>query len=201
MFGKSKRQIKHVTFVQPAKGEAYFYTPIAFATNLRDSKEGDTQVFTDSDLALAGKLKLIFERESMSWFEIREETSASPSKGTRLFGLYYFPQRLVISRASPFDEKATLQDIKQLFDFIVTEEQTRFAEVVQTQMPSAYGSLVGESRKKIERVPAATEEPRQTSEPLPSVVEELLREPDPTPTVEEEFLEEKEHILSTKQRK
>jgi hypothetical protein len=64
MFGKSKRQIKNVTFVQPHEGEVYFYTPIAYATNLRDSKEKEgKQVFTDSDLALAGKLKLIFERE------------------------------------------------------------------------------------------------------------------------------------------
>lgn len=68
MFGKSKRRIKHVMFVQPAKGEAYFYTPIAYA-----AKAGNSAVFRDSDLALAGKLKLIFERENMSWFEIKEE--------------------------------------------------------------------------------------------------------------------------------
>ena len=70
MFGKSKRQIKDVTFVQPLKGEVYFYTPIAYATNLQNSKEREgKQVFIDSDLALAGKLKLIFEREKMTWFE------------------------------------------------------------------------------------------------------------------------------------
>jgi hypothetical protein len=197
MFGKSKRQIKNVTFVQPAKGEAYFYTPIAFATDLRNSKEGETQVFTDSDLSLAGKLKLIFERENMNWFEIREETSSSPSKGKRLFALYYFPHRLVTSRASPFDEKATLMDIKNLFDFIVTEEQTRFAEVVQSQIPSAYGSLVGESRKLPETIPVIAEEPRE-SEPLPTVFEELLGEQDPAPVEIESLLEQKKPTLTTK---
>ncbi len=197
MFGKSKRQIKNVTFVQPAKGEAYFYTPIAFATDLRNSKEGETQVFTDSDLSLAGKLKLIFERENMNWFEIREETSSSPSKGKRLFALYYFPHRLVTSRASPFDEKATLMDIKNLFDFIVTEEQTRFAEVVQSQIPSAYGSLVGESRKLPETIPVIAEEPRE-SEPLPTVFEELLGEQDPAPVEIEGLLEQKKPTLTTK---
>ncbi len=197
MFGKSKRQIKNVTFVQPAKGEAYFYTPIAFATDLRNSKEGETQVFTDSDLSLAGKLKLIFERENMNWFEIREETSSSPSKGKRLFALYYFPHRLVTSRASPFDEKATLMDIKNLFDFIVTEEQTRFAEVVQSQIPSAYGSLVGESRKLPETIPVIAEEPRE-SEPLPTVFEELLGEQDPAPVEIEGLLEQKKPALTTK---
>ena len=78
MFGKNKRQLENVTFVQPLNGEAYFYTPIAYTTNLQNSKENEgKQVFTDSDLALAGKLKLIFEREMMTWFEIREENSTS----------------------------------------------------------------------------------------------------------------------------
>ena len=89
MFGKSKRQIKNVLFVQPPKGEAYFYTPIAFATTLPNSGEGE-QVFKDSDLALAGKLKLIFERENMVWFEIREEKS---SEEERMFVMYYYPYR------------------------------------------------------------------------------------------------------------
>ena len=156
MFGKSKRQIKNVTFVQPLNREAYFYTPIAYTTNLQNSKENDgKQVFIDSDLALAGKLKLIFEREKMTWFEIREEKSTTSSKGERLFALYYFPHRLVASRASSFDEKATLQNIKKLFDFIVTEDQTRFAEVPQTQSPSAYGSVAGESREDLEAIPVA----------------------------------------------
>lgn len=154
MFGKSKRQIKDVTFVQPLKGEVYFYTPIAYATNLQNSKEREgKQVFIDSDLALAGKLKLIFEREKMTWFEIREEKSTTPSKGERLFALYYYPHRLVASRVSSSDEKATLQDIKKLFDFIVTEDQTRFAEVQQTQSPSAYGSIAGEPREESEAIP------------------------------------------------
>ncbi len=202
MFGRSKRQIKSVTFVQPAKGEAYFYTPIAYATNLRNSKEIEgKQVFTDSDLALAGKLKLIFERENMTWFEIKEETSTSPSKDKRLFALYYYPHRLVTSRASPFDEKATLQDIKKLFDFIVTEEQTRFAEVQQTQSPSAYGSLVGESHKEPEPIPIIAEEPHDESKHTPSAVEELLGESEPTPVVAGELPEESEPVLSVKQRK
>ena len=74
MFLKSKRKIKNVIFVQPPKGEVYFYTPIAYSTKLLSSKEKNSkEVFTDSDLALVGKLKLIFEREKMIWFEIKEE--------------------------------------------------------------------------------------------------------------------------------
>ena len=154
MFGKSKRQIKNVTFVQPLKGEAYFYTPIAYATNLQNSKEKEgKQVFNDSELALAGKLKLIFEREKMTWFEIREEKSTTPSRNERLFVLYYFPHRLVAGRASSFDEKTTLQDIKKLFDFIVTEDQTRPAEVQQSQSPSAYWSVAEESLEESEAIP------------------------------------------------
>ena len=81
MFGKNKRQIKNVTFVQPLKGEAYFYTPIAYSTNLQTPKEKKgTNVFNDSDLALAGKLKLIIEREKMNWFEVKEEKSTTPIK-------------------------------------------------------------------------------------------------------------------------
>ncbi len=152
MFGKSKRQIKNVTFVQPLKGEAYFYTPIAYATKLQNSKKGEgTQVFTDSDLALAGKLKLIFEREKMTWFEIREEALKTSSKESRLFALYYYPHRLVVSRAASFDEKATLQDIKKLFEFFVTEDQTRFAEARQ-QSFSAYGFIMREYREEADAI-------------------------------------------------
>jgi len=115
MFGKTQRQIKNVTFVQPLKGEAYFYTTIAYSTNLQNPKEKKgTHVFNDSDLALAGKLKLIFEREKMTWFEIREEKSTIPSKDEHFFSLYYYPHRLVARRASMCDVKATLQEIKEL---------------------------------------------------------------------------------------
>lgn len=149
MFGKSKRQIKNVIFVQPPKGEAYFYTPIAYATTLPNSRENEgEQVFKDSDLALAGKLKLIFEREKMNWFEIREETSIA-SKERRLFALYYYPHRLVAGRASSFDEKVTLEDIKNLFEFFVTENQTRLAEISQQSL-SAYGCIAGEIREESE---------------------------------------------------
>ena len=142
MFGKSKRQIKNVTFVQPPKGEAYFYTPIAYSTNLPIPKERkDKQVFTDSDLALVGKLKLIFEREKKCWFEIKEEKSTPSSKDEHFFALYFYPQRLVASRDPPFDVTATLQNIKELFDFIVTEDQNRSVEVHQTKMPLAYTSV------------------------------------------------------------
>jgi len=142
MFGKSKRQIKNVTFVQPPKGEAYFYTPIAYSTNLPIPKERkDKQVFTDSDLALVGKLKLIFEREKKCWFEIKEEKSTPSSKNEHYFALYFYPQRLVASRDPPFDVTATLQNIKELFDFIVTEDQNRSVEVHQTKMPLAYTSV------------------------------------------------------------
>ena len=154
MFGKSKRQIENVTFVQPLKGEVYFQTPIAFS-----KEEKGTPVFKDSDLALAGKLKLIFEREKMTWVEIREEKSTTPSKGEYCFSLYYFPHRLVASRVSPFDEKATLEDIRKLFDFIVTEDQTRLAEVRQPQLLLAYGSIVEELRKESEAITLMTAEP------------------------------------------
>jgi len=154
MFGKSKRQIENVTFVQPRKGEAYFYTPIAYSTILKSSKEKQgKQVFTDSDLALAGKLKLIFEREKMTWFEIKEETSTAPSKDERAFALYYYPRRLVASRALFSEEKATLQDIKKMIDFIVTQEQTRLAEVRKPQSPSAYGPPAEESNKESDTIP------------------------------------------------
>jgi hypothetical protein len=153
MFGKSKRQIENVTFVQPLKGEVYFQTPIAFS-----KEEKGTQVFKDSDLALAGKLKLIFEREKMTWFEIREEKSTT-SKDEYCFALYYYPHRLVASRVSPFDEKATLEDIRKLFDFIVTEDQTRLAEVRQPHLLLAYGSIVEELRKESEATTLMTAEP------------------------------------------
>jgi hypothetical protein len=154
MLGKSKRQIKNVTFVQPLKGEVYFCTPIAFS-----KEEKGTQVFKDSDLALAGKLKLIFEREKMTWFEIREEKSSTPSKGEYCFALYYYPHRLVASRFSPFDEAATLEDIKKLFDFIVTEDQTRLAKVRQPQLLLAYGSIVEEMRKESDATTLMAEDP------------------------------------------
>jgi hypothetical protein len=164
MFGKSKRQIENVTFVQPHKGEVYFYTPIAYATNLRDSKEnGGKQVFTDSDLALAGKLKLIFEREKMTWFKIKEEKLTTPEKDEHYFALYYYPRRLVDSRASPSDEKATLRDIKKLFDFIVTEEQIRFADVQRTKSPSAYAPFTREPTEESETVSAVAAEPSEES--------------------------------------
>jgi hypothetical protein len=165
MFGKSKRQIKNVTFVQPIKGEVYFYTPIAYATSLRNSKEKEgTQVFTDSDLALAGKLKLIFERENMNWFEIREETSNTGPKHERFFAMYYYPHRLVARRTLPFDEKTTLIDIKKLFDFIVTEDQTRLAKVRQARSPSAYRSIADELREESDAITMVTEESIEESE-------------------------------------
>jgi hypothetical protein len=164
MFGKSKRRIKNVTFVQPLKGEVYFYTPIAFS-----KEEKGTQVFKDSELALAGKLKLIFERENMTWFEIREEKSTTPSKDEHCFALYYYPHRLVTSRFSPFDEKATLENIKKLFEFIVTEDQTRLAEVQQTQSPSAYRSIAEEQGEESEAVSIMAEEPSEESDAIPII--------------------------------
>ena len=158
MFGRSKRQIENVTFVQPLKGEVYFYTPIAYS-----KEEKGKQVFKDSDLALAGKLKLIFEREKMIWFEIREEKSSTPSKGEYCFALYYYPHRLVASRASSSEEKVTLQDIKKMFDFIVTEEQTRLAEIRQGQLLLAYGSIVEELLEETDATTFVTEEPYEES--------------------------------------
>ncbi len=161
MFGKSGRQIKNVTFVQPLNGEVYFYTPIAFS-----KEEKGTQVFKDSDLALAGKLKLIFEREKMTWFEIREEKSTTPSEGEYRFTLYYYPNRLVASRVSFLNERATLEDIKKMFDFIVTEDQTRLAEVRQPQLLLAYGSIVEELREESEVATLMAEEPYKESEAM-----------------------------------
>ena len=153
MFGKGKRQIKNVIFVQPPKGEAYFYTPIAYSTNLRNSKEKkEKQVFKDSDLALVGKLKLIFEREKKCWFKIREEKSTTPSKNERFFALYFYPQRLVASRDPQFDVTTTLQNIKELFDFIVTEEQNRSVEIHQSKMPLAYTSVEEELSEESEAI-------------------------------------------------
>jgi hypothetical protein len=179
MFGKEKRQIRNVTFVQPLEGEAYFHTSIAFSTNLQNSKEKKgKQVFNDSDLALAGKLKLIFEREKMNWFEVREEKSTTQSEDQHFFELYYYPHRLVAHRTSHFDEKATLQDIKELFDFIVTEDQNRFAEVRQTQSPSAYGSIAGETREEPEAISVITEEAREEPEAVT-----IVASPPTTPLV------------------
>jgi len=159
MFGKSKRQIENVTFVQPLKSEAYFYTPIGYSINLPSSKEKKgKQVFNDSTLALAGKLKLIFEREKMTWFEVREEELSTSAKDEHSFVLYYYPHRLVASQISSLDEKATLQDIKKLFDFIVTEDQTRLAEVPQTHSPSAYGSVAGELYREAESISLETKD-------------------------------------------
>ena len=164
MFGKSKRQIRNVIFVQPPKGEAYFYTPIAYATYSRNSEENGEKVFNDSDLALAGKLKLIFERENMIWFEIREEKSKTPLEDEHFFALYYYPHRLVTSRVSACDEEATLYEIKQLFDFFVTEEQNRLAEVQQPQFPSAYGLIAGRASKKSEAVTIVDEDMHEKSQ-------------------------------------
>jgi hypothetical protein len=145
MFGKNKKQTTtevhlEVNFVQPHKGEAYFYTPIAHAT-FQDQKERK-QVFTDYDLSLAGKLKLIFEREKMSWFEVKEETA--PLKNDHYFTLYYFPHRLVSRRASSREEKATLEDIRKLFEFFITQAQTRLAEIQQIPSPTASGFIAEE---------------------------------------------------------
>jgi len=169
MFGKNKRQVNSVMFVQPSKGEAYFYTPIAYATNLQNSKEKKgEQVFTDSDLALAGKLKLIFEREKMIWFEIREEKSKTSLKDDEhFFALYYYPHRLVTSRVSAFDEMATLNEIKNLFDFFVTEDQTRLAEVQKLQLPSAYGCIAEESSEKSDSITIVAKEFIEESEVIP----------------------------------
>jgi len=154
-------------FVQPLKGEAYFYTPIAYSTSLQNSNQKrGMEVFKDSDLALAGKLKLIFEREKMTWFEIREEKSAASSKNEHCFTLYYYPHRLVARRLPSLDEKATLQGIKKLFDFIVTEDQTRFAEVQPTQLLLAYGSIVEKLRNESEAISIAAEALYEESEAI-----------------------------------
>ena len=164
MFRRNKRQIKNVTFVQPLRGESYFYTPIAHSTILQnpEGKEG-VQVFKDSDLALAGKLKLIFQREKMVWFEIKEEKSKT-SKDERIFALYYYPHRLVASRSLPFEEKTTLRDIKKLINFIVTKNQTRFAKIQRIQSPSAYGSIAEAIREDSDAIETITVKPSEETE-------------------------------------
>jgi hypothetical protein len=142
MFGSNeKKALRPVTFVQPLQGEAYFCTPIAYSSKLPNSKEDGKQVFRDSDLALAGKIKLIFEREKMVWFEVREEKSPTQTKDERLFQLYYYPHRLVSGRTLSMNEQATLNEVQRLFDFILNKDQTRFAEVEQLKSPSPYGSI------------------------------------------------------------
>jgi len=140
MFGNEKKPTRPVTFVQPLQGEAYFCTPICYSIKMSNSKGDGKQVFKDSDLALAGKIKLIFEREKMNWFEVREEKSPTAKDG-RLFQLYYFPHRLVSGRTLTMNEQATLNEVQRLFDFILTKDQTRFAEVEQLKSPSPYGSV------------------------------------------------------------
>ena len=147
MFGKNKRQIRDVIFVQPVKGDAFFCTPIAYAVDSNGSK-----VFLDSDLALAGKLKLIFERENMIWMEIKEEKAG----GERYFALYYYPKRLVTERVPCSEEKATLTDVKKLFDFFVTHELARPADVQKSKSPSAYGSSEKETTVDMEVIPVET---------------------------------------------
>ena len=168
MFGKKKRQLKNVMFVQPPKGEAYFYTPIAYTTILPNSKE-EKQVFKDSDLALVGKLKLIFEREKMIWFEIKEKKLKTSFGSSRFFGLYYYPRRLVMSRSSPPAESARLTEIRTLFDFFVTEEQNRPAEIHQTDSPSAFGWIKGESYEKAESVSIVAKDLSEKSEVVPVI--------------------------------
>ena len=141
MFGNEKKTTRPVTFVQPLQGEAYFCTPIAYSIKLANSKEEGKQVFRDCDLALAGKIKLISEREKMDWFEVREEKAATQTKDQRVFQLYYYPHRLVSTRTVAMNEQATLEQVQKLFDFILTKDQTRFAGVEQLKSQSPYGSI------------------------------------------------------------
>lgn len=67
-------------------------------------------------------------------------------------------------RTSSFDVKATLQEIKELFDFIVTEDQTRFADVWKMQSLSEYGAVMGQACEEPETVSLmAAIEPREES--------------------------------------
>lgn len=182
MFGKNKKQPPatevhlEVSFVQPHKGEAYFYTPIAHAT-IQD-QQGGKKVFTDFDLSLAGKLKLIFEREHMNWFEVREEEA--PLKNDHYFTLYYFPHRLVSRRASSREEKATLEDIRKLFEFFITQAQTRLAEIQQIPSPTASGFIADETAEEPEVVSivaaAIPMEEQETVQTLnPEIVEQVSK--------------------------
>jgi hypothetical protein len=176
MFGKNKKQMPEphieVTFVQPHKGEAYFYAQVAHAT-FQGQKQAK-QVFTDTDLSLAGKLKLIFEREKMVWFEVKEETS--PHKNEHCFTLYYYPHRLVARRASFREEKATLEQIRTLFEFFITKDQTRLAEVQQIKSPTASG-FVAEEPEVVSIVAAAV--PMEAQEKIqilnPQVIDQLSK--------------------------
>lgn len=56
------------------------------------------------------------------------------------------------SRDPQFDVTATLKNIKELFDFIVTEEQNRSVEVHQSKMPLAYTSVEEELNEESEAI-------------------------------------------------
>jgi len=180
MFGKNKKQTTEVNlevnFVQPHEGEAYFCASIAHST-FQDQKERK-QVFTDFDLSLAGKLKLIFEREHMNWFEVREETAQL--KNEHYFTLYYFPHRLVARRASFREEKATLEDIRKLFEFFITQAQTRLAQVQQIPSPTASGFIAEEALKEPEAVsifaaPIPMKQQEATQPLNPEVIEKAFK--------------------------
>ena len=176
MFGKNKKQPSEphlqVTFVQPHKGEAYFHARIAHASFM--GQKETKQVFTDFDLSLAGKLKLIFEREKMSWFEVREEISTL--KNEHFFTLYYYPQRLVEKRSSNRQESATLENIKSLFEYFITKDQTRLAEIQPIKSPTASG-FIGEECEPVTVVAAAV--PMEAQETLqilnPQVIDQLAK--------------------------
>jgi len=139
---KSKPEI---TFVQPLDGECYFYTEIASSMDSKFDKDSKpdqrTQVYLDKDLALIGKLKLIFEREKMTWFEIKEEKSSFNNH--RWYMLHYYPRRMLeaqresttknnekskIKRDLETHESKTLKRIEEMFSYLLQKEQTISAE-------------------------------------------------------------------------
>jgi hypothetical protein len=107
----------------------------------------------------------------MTWFKIKEEKSTTPLKDEHFFALYYYPRRLVASRVYSSDEKATLQDIKKLFDFIVTEDQTRLAEVQQTKSPSAYAPITRGPSEESEAISTVAADSSEKSEAISIIAE------------------------------
>ena len=64
-----------------------------------------------------------------------------------------------------------MHDIKELFDFIVTEDQTRFADVWKMQPLSEYGAIIGEPSEESETLSVeAAAEPNKESETVSMIL-------------------------------
>ncbi len=69
-------------------------------------------------------------------------------------------------RATSFEEKVTLEEIRKMFDFIVTEDQTRLAVLRQEQLLLAYGSIVEELLEETDAATLNAEESYEESDDI-----------------------------------